>query len=90
MNSINLEPKTGIKAKVKFYNWAKKRGIDLKNFDPENINFEGKLLIRSFKQKAEEVKQKYNYKFANLNKQISNDLVEKHPNIETLIFERKK
>lgn len=80
-----MKSKSNIKAKIKFYNWAKKIGIDLKNFDPENINFEGENLISSFKKRKEEVKQQFNYKFANLRQEkpiinIGN---------KELIFERK-
>lgn len=80
-----MKSKSNIKAKIKFYNWAKKIGIDLKNFDPENINFEGENLISSFKKRKEEVKQQFNYKFANLRQEkpiINIDNKE-------LIFERK-
>jgi len=86
MNSINLEPTTGIKAKKKFYKFCVKSGIDLARFDTEKINFEGKTLIRSFKHKADEVKEKYNHKFANLREENT----ESYPNIENLIFEPKK
>lgn len=80
-----MKSKSNIKAKIKFYNWAKKIGVDLKNFDPENINFEGQDLIPSFKKRKEEVKQQFNHKFANLRQEkpiinIGN---------KELIFERK-
>jgi len=80
-----MKSKSNIKAKIKFYNWAKKIGIDLKNFDPENINFEGQDLIPSFKKRKDEVKQQFNYKFANL----QDDNLQNYPNINNLIFERK-
>ena len=83
--NIILEPTTGIKAKKKFYKFCVKSGIDLKNFDPERINFEAKPLTRSFKQRANEIKQKYNYKFTNLQRES----FENQPNINNLIFERK-
>lgn len=53
--------------------------------EPEKINFDGKSQTSSFKDKPDEVKQRHNYKFANLH----DDNLESYPNIETLIFERK-
>jgi len=81
-----MKSKANIKAKIKFYNWAKKLGIDLKNFDPENINFEEQNVNHSFKKRKEEVKQRFNYKFANL----QDDSLQNYPNIQNLIFEPKK
>lgn len=80
-----MKTKSTIKAKIKFYNWAKNRGVDLKNFDPEKINFDGKSQTSSFKDKPDEVKRLHNYKFANLH----DDNLENYPYIERLIFERK-
>lgn len=91
MNSINLEVVNGlwhINDKL-----LKNCSIAKKNFFAQFVKMRlvksGISERRTFKQKATEVKEKYNYKFANLNKQISNDLVENHPNIDKLIFERK-
>ncbi|KFN39023.1 MAG: hypothetical protein JU82_08780 [Sulfuricurvum sp. MLSB] len=52
-----------IRAKVKYYNWCVALGIDLRNFDPHRIDF-GKLIKKSsFKNRSQEIKEKYNYKF---------------------------
>lgn len=95
-----MESKNTIKMEVSQGYWnindkpLKNCSIAKKNFFAQFVKMRlvksGISEQRTFKSKAQEIKEKYNYKFANLNKQISNDLVEKHPNIETLIFERKK
>jgi hypothetical protein len=87
MNSINLEVING--------HWSvndkplKNCSIAKKNFFAQFVKMR---LVKSevsqnrtFKQKAEEVKRLYNYKFANLH----DDNLENYPNIETLTFERK-
>lgn len=61
--------KIDIKAKIKFYNWAKKRGIDLKSLEVESLDFSQPLAFSTFKFRANEIKTKYNYSF-NLNVSI--------------------
>ena len=85
MNYLNTKPTTGIKAKKKFYKFCVKSGIDLANFDPERINFEGTFLIHCFKINPAETKTKYNHIF----KHVKNKKVELNPNINNLIFEPK-
>jgi hypothetical protein len=84
----NKLPKKNIKAKIKFYLWLVSIGADLKDFDPANLQIEEIPGPRksSFKNKASEIKEKHNYKFANLRQEkpiinISN---------KELIFEPKK
>lgn len=50
---------------------------------------DAQIVVADIEKQFKEKEMILNTEFANLNKQISNDLVEKHPNIETLIFERK-
>lgn len=57
------KPGNGIRAKIKFYYWCKSIGIDLKDFDPMNIDFSGPLKVSSFKKNPEATKAKYNHVF---------------------------
>lgn len=74
---------TGIRAKIKFYNWAVKTGIDLKNFEPERLDFELAKQKSTFKNRAAEIKDRFNHVFKTQNP------IEGYPNIENLIFEPK-
>ena len=87
MNSINLKVQNG------YWNLNDK---PLKNCSIAKKNFFAQFVKmrlvksdisqrRTFKQKAEEVKQQFNYKFANL----QDDNLQNYPNINNLIFERK-
>jgi len=64
--------KPGIKEKIRFYMWAKSRGIDLKYFDPMRIEFEPTKRVFSFYKDKQGTKDKYNYIFPDhvYNKQI--------------------
>ncbi len=55
--------KPGIKEKIRFYMWAKSRGIDLKYFDPHSIEFEPSKRVFSFYKDKQGTKDKYNYQF---------------------------
>jgi len=79
--------RTGIKAKVKFYLWLVSIGADLKNFDPENIEIHelAPKQKSSFKNRASEVKEKFNYIF----KMREQDFMQDYPNLENLTFNRK-
>ena len=87
MNSINLKVQNG------YWNLNDK---PLKNCSIAKKNFFAQFVKmrlvksdisqrRTFKQKADEVKQQFNYKFANL----QDDNLQNYPNINNLIFERK-
>lgn len=53
-----------IRAKQKFYNQAVKFGIDLKDLDVERLDFSAPVKHKSsFKKRANEVKELYNYRF---------------------------
>jgi hypothetical protein len=53
-----------IRAKQKFYNQAVTLGIDLKDLDVERLDFSGPVKHKSsFKKRAKEIKELYNYKF---------------------------
>lgn len=53
-----------IKAKQKFYNQAVTLGIDLKDLDVERLDFSAPIKHKSsFKKRAKEIKELYNYKF---------------------------
>jgi hypothetical protein len=53
-----------IRAKQKFYNQAVTLGIDLKDLDVERLDFSGPVKHKSsFKKRAKEVKEMYNYRF---------------------------
>ena len=55
-----------IRAKQKFYNIAVTLGIDLKDLDVEKLDFSGPVKHKSsFKNRAKEVKELFNYKFPN-------------------------
>lgn len=60
---IQSKHKTGIRAKIKFYNWAKNKGVDLKNFNPENLCFDVPIIESSFKNRSAEVKENFNHQF---------------------------
>jgi len=78
--------RTGIKAKIKFYLWLVSIGTDLKNFEPENIEIHEIATHKSsFKQRANEIKAKFNYSF----KIREQNWLGEYPNIESLTFERK-
>jgi hypothetical protein len=56
--------KTEIGLKVKFYNWAVKNGLDLKNLEVENLDFDFPNVQKSnFKSRSKEIKEKYNHRF---------------------------
>jgi len=87
MNSINLKVQNG------YWNLNDK---PLKNCSIAKKNFFAQFVKmrlvksdisqrRTFKQKADEVKQRFNHKFANL----QDDNLQNYPNINNLIFERK-
>ena len=87
MNSINLKVQNG------YWNLNDK---PLKNCSIAKKNFFAQFVKmrlvksdisqrRTFKQKADEVKQQFNYKFANLH----DDNLQNYPNINNLIFKRK-
>jgi len=87
MNSINLKVQNG------YWNLNDK---PLKNCSIAKKNFFAQFVKmrlvksdisqrRTFKQKADEVKQQFNYKFANLH----DDNLQNYPNINNLIIERK-
>ena len=88
MNSINLNVQNG------YWNLndkpLKNCSIAKKNFFAQFVKMR---LVKSevtqkstFKNKASEIKEKYNYKFANL----QDDNLQNYPNIQNLIFEPKK
>ncbi len=53
-----------IRAKQKFYNQAVTLGIDLKDLDVERLDFSNPVKHKSsFKKRASEIKEMYNYKF---------------------------
>ena len=53
-----------IRAKQKFYNQAVMLGIDLKDLDVERLDFSAPMKHKSsFKKRASEIKELYNYKF---------------------------
>ena len=53
-----------IRAKQKFYNQAVMLGIDLKDLDVERLDFSGPIKHKSsFKNRASEIKELYNYRF---------------------------
>ena len=53
-----------IRAKQKFYNQAVTLGIDLKDLDVDRLDFSAPLKHKSsFKKRASEIKEMYNYKF---------------------------
>lgn len=58
---------TGIREKVKFYNWFAKLGGNLSQLEVENLNLTKPVFIRSsFKKRAEQIKEQHNYKFPKL------------------------
>lgn len=88
MNSINLNVQNG------YWNLndkpLKNCSIAKKNFFAQFVKMR---LVKSevtqkstFKDKASEIKEKYNHKFANL----QDDNLQNYPNIQNLIFEPKK
>jgi hypothetical protein len=53
-----------IRAKQKFYNQAVNLGIDLKDLDIDKLDFSAPVRHKSsFKKRAKEIKELYNYKF---------------------------
>jgi hypothetical protein len=53
-----------IRAKQKFYNQAVTLGIDLKDLDVERLDFSNPVKHKSsFKKRAAEIKEMYNYRF---------------------------
>jgi hypothetical protein len=53
-----------IRAKQRFYNQAVSLGIDLSNLDVERLDFSAPVRHKSsFKKRASEIKELYNYKF---------------------------
>lgn len=88
MNSINLNIRNG------YWNLNEKPlkdcSIAKKNFFAQFVKMRlvktGISKERTFKERANEIKQQYNHKFANLHE----DSLKNHPNIEKLIFEPKK
>lgn len=54
---------TGIRQKQRFYNVAVGWGVDLKNFDPDRINFESAKPKSTFKSRAQQIKQMFNHEF---------------------------
>jgi hypothetical protein len=53
-----------IRAKQKFYNHAVTLGIDLKDLDVERLDFSNPVKHKSsFKKRAAEIKEMYNYRF---------------------------
>lgn len=53
-----------IRAKQKFYNQAVMLGIDLKDLDVDRLDFSAPIKHKSsFKKRASEIKELYNYKF---------------------------
>ena len=85
MESKIKQKRTGIRAKQRFYNWAVKHGLDLKNFEPERIEFEGVNHTGTFKSRAEQIKEKFNHVF----KFREQDFIKDYPNIEILQFVKK-
>lgn len=78
--------KQGIRKKVKFYNWAVKQGLDLKNFEPENLNFDPPIKPKSsFKKRSQFIKETYNYVF----RMREQNFIGTFLNIETLTFVKK-
>jgi len=78
--------RTGIKAKIKFYLWLVSIGTDLKNFEPENIEIHEIATHKSsFKQRANEIKAKFNHHF----KMREQDFLGDYKQLENLTFERK-
>jgi len=75
---------TDIQQKVIFYDFCVKNGIDLKDFQPEKIDFEESKLIHTFQFRKEEVK-KWNYCFKNLHQ----DYLQNFPNLQSITFEPK-
>jgi hypothetical protein len=56
--------KKEIRLKMKFYNWAVKNGLDLKNLEVENLDFEVSTIEKSnLKSRSKEIKEKYNHRF---------------------------
>jgi len=56
-----------IKEKIKFYEWFKSIGGDLKSLEVEKIDLNKPIFIRSsFKKRANLIKEQYNYKFPKL------------------------
>jgi len=53
-----------IKNQLRFYKWAKQLGCDLTSYEPENINFFQPITVGSFKERANEIKNKYNHSFS--------------------------
>ena len=86
MNTNKLQP-ANIKAKIKFYFWLVSIGSDLRYFDPANLQIHEipPKQKSSFKKRAAEIKEKYNYNF----KMKEQDIYKHFPNIENLTFNRK-
>jgi len=87
MRNINKLQPTNIKSKIKFYLWLVSIGVDVKNFDPANLQIH-EIPSRqksSFKKRAAEIKAKFNHQF----KMREQDFLGDYPNIESLTFERK-
>lgn len=78
----NTKKRTGIRSKQKFYSWLVLLGGDVANFDPEGINFDIPILASSFKKRAQEIKEKHNYKFSD----YADLFLTNYPNIEKLTF----
>jgi len=80
---------TGIRAKVKFYLWLVSIGADLKNFEPENIQIHEipAKTKSSFKNRSNEVKEKYNHRFKL--DHLNDNFLAGFPNIHSITFERK-
>ena len=55
--------KIEIKQKIKFYNWGVKKGINMANLEVEKLNFAIPEEVSSFKNRASEIKNKFNHKF---------------------------
>ena len=83
-NKINSR---NIKAKIKFYLWLVSIGTDLKNFDPAIIEIHELTPKQksSFKSRAKEVKERFNYTF----KMREQDFMQDYPNLDNLTFNRK-
>lgn len=75
---------SGIRAKQRFYATACNWGLDLKDFDPHSINFEGTKPKSSFKKRSQFVKANFNYRFGE-----KREILEKFPDISTIEFVRK-
>lgn len=87
MKNTNKLPRTSITAKIKFYFWLVSIGADVKDFESSKIEIHQLPAKRksSFKKRATEIKEKYNYNF----KFREQDWIGSYPNIESLTFNRK-